>query len=273
MKFWKRLFLTAYNALDFRLRNLFAFSRGKAALGEKDPGPSWSSALEDDQARARQRVLGQDYRLGELLEYGSQDLYLKNLFYLDALDQAFARCGVILPDPLAAVDVGPSHWFYVRALWASVTWWARDQPRDVILEGYEPDAYRVYPDLYSRRDHARAHVGNLDDVVYHPDPFPGGPARYDLVTQFFPFMFLDDHLAWGLPRRKFSPSGLMEELWISLKPGGTWLILNQGTGEHREQVRLLEKLFERSGCGFRLTSPFYAYDQPTMITVVRKTRE
>lgn len=275
MNFIKRLLRTLYNALDYRLRNLIAFQRGKAALGREQ-----AELLEPDlpeekklRIRARQRALHEEFPLNGSLGRGSAELQRKKYYYLDLLETAFRRCNISLPDPMWAADIGPSHWFYVQALWSILAWWERDHPRQVHLHGYETDPYRIYRDFYSRIDHARAHMNGLEGVEYHPSAYSRQPVRFDWIGQFFPFVFLADHLKWGLPRNQFAPMKLMADIWASLKPSGTWLILNQGEAEFNEQERLLAELEISPLESFPFESPFYTYQHPTRITILRKPED
>lgn len=272
MKSWNKLLLIIYNALDFRLRNFFAFSRGRPDLKAESKAGLFKGKSAQDRAEAeeRQAELVEKYRLEGLVHHSSRELYLKNLYYLDLLDEVFSRGGVSLPDPVSAADIGPSHWFYVRALWSGLTWWDKTKPRQVKLTGYEPDAYRIYPDFYSRIDHARAHLDGLAGVSFQPSGFPRLPEEFDLISQFFPFLFLPDHLKWGLPRKRFAPRKLMEDLWLSIKPSGFCLIINQGEEEFREQGRLLRALGLEPGHVFHFRSQFYTYQHPSWVTLLMK---
>jgi hypothetical protein len=275
MRLIKRLLRTLYNALDYRLRHLIAFQRGKAALGRGQAGLLDADLPPERKLRigARQRELHEEFPVNGSLERGSAELQLKKYYYLDLLETALRRSKVSLPDPVRAADVGPSHWFYVQALWNILAWWGRDQPRQVDLHGYETDPYRMYRDFYSRIDHARAHINGLEGVTYHPSAFTRQPTGFDFIGQFFPFVFLSDHLKWGLPRRHFAPLELMNDIWASLRPAGVWVILNQGKEEFLSQERLLELLDAVPLVSFQFESPFYTYQHPTRVTVMRKPED
>ena len=268
----KNAVLTAYNAVDYPLRNFIAFQRGVPALRENGELSRFSqlSTQQRIQAREREKQLVEDYRIKELFQDCAGELYLKNLYYLDLIDKAFQKFRVALAIPLHAADVGPSHWFYVRALQLALTWWGTERPRKLFLTGYEPDAYRVYSDFYSRFDHAQAHLEGTSGVEYVPETFSKQPKTFGFIGQFFPFIFLEDHLQWGLPRRQFDPLRLLQDVWESLSVGGYLLIVNQGEREHEEQLRLLEKLSLQPLGYFSFRSPFYQYQHPSQITLLEK---
>ncbi len=86
--------------------------------------------------------------------------------------------------------------------------------------GFEADAYRVYSDFYSRFDYASTYIGEMKDVHFIPTAFDVQSERYDLIMQFFPFIFVKDHLEWGLPKAMFNPEKLLKSIIVSLKTGG-----------------------------------------------------
>lgn len=210
------------------------------------------------------------YHLQYLYEDSTADNYRENLFYLEMLERALVSVAS-LPDKISAADIGPSHWFYVRALHALLEW-GQNPPqggRQVSLYGYEADAYRVYANFHSRYDYAVAHMGNLKDVNYISQRFMPQTFAFDLVIMLFPFIFLVDHLAWGLPRNQFAPEILLANAWNGLKPGGGLVIVNQGEKEHQAQLTMLTALGINPVASFRHDSLFYQYDLPRYVLVIR----
>jgi len=148
------------------------------------------------------------------------------------------------------------------------------------LIGFEADAYRIYNDLHSRQDYARAHLRGLpiERVHYEPRAFAAQPAAYDLVTLFFPFVFERDHLAWGrdhlawgLPRGLFRPQVLLAAAWASLRPGGTLLVVNQGEDEHMAQKAMLTASGMPIAYATRFESPLFHYPLSRYIVRVEKS--
>lgn len=261
-----------HNRIDYPLRQFFRWRRPgfRPRTGPKDdlyadlPGPERVKAG---------RLAGQytqNYRLETLSQHSTSGAYRENLFYLDLLVQALDRAGAALPDPLAAADIGPSHWFYVQALHAGLKWWRAPAGRQISLTGFEADAYRVYSDFYSRRDHALGHMRGLDGVTYLPEAFTCRPAGFDLITLFFPFVFEKDHLEWGLPAGLFQPRRLLADAWNSLKPGGTLLIVNQGRAEHRAQAEMLAQLGIQPACAYRQDALLFRYDLDRYLLAARR---
>jgi len=140
----------------------------------------------------------------------------------------------------------------------------------VRLYGYEADAYRVYADFHSRYDHAIAHINDLSEVVFIPKPFQRQASTYDVITLLFPFVFLRDHLEWGLPRGNFDTVHLLEDVWNSVKPGGLLVMVNQGA----EECKVLHELCEGSQVAVQSTwkhaSVLYEYELERFVsTAVR----
>lgn len=234
--------LRVRNTLDYPLRQLFHWRRRGFRLKRQLAMDLYADLPQ--QARAEAEVLAEDlknrYHLESFFQDSSPVNYRENLFYLSMLEQALDSCQHRLPAAVEAVDIGPSHWFYVQALHAVLKWWRFPSGRSVVLRGYEVDPYRVYKDLFSRADHAHAHMRGLPGVEYVPRGFTLQAGRLDLITMLFPFVFERDHLEWGLPSPVFQPDALLVSAWNSLKPGGILIIVNQGRDEHLAQRKRLD---------------------------------
>jgi hypothetical protein len=256
------------NAVDYPLRGLFRWRR-PGLRWRNEPKHDLFAALPTDrrvQAEAAADRLLAHYPLGYLHDHSRADNYRENLFYLELLERALNAARPALPDELSAGDIGPSHWFYVHALYALWTTWERPAAagRSVALTAFETDAFRVYWDLHSRWDHAQAHLRGLpeDRVRYEPRAFRAQPAAYDALTMLFPFVFERDHLAWGLPGRQFRPEILLAEAWASLKRGGVLIVVNQGEAEHQAQRTMMEAAALPVAAAFRHESLLFQYDLP-----------
>lgn len=253
------------NALDYPLRELFRWRRPGLRV-RNEPKHALFARLPAEQrvqAEATADRFLAHYPLRYLHDHSRAADYRENLFYLELLERALNAARPVLPDPLTAADIGPSHWFYVQALHALWMAWGGAQ-RGVTLTAYEADAFRVYADLYSRWDHAQANLAGLpaDRVRYEPRAFTRQPAAFDAVTMLFPFVFERDHLEWGLPGRLFQPADLLADAWASLKPGGVLIIINQGEAEHHAQRQSLEALAIPVAAAFRHDSLLFRYDLP-----------
>ena len=128
------------------------------------------------------------------------------------------------------------------------------------LTGHEIDAFRIYQDLYSRYDHALAHMRGLHGLEYLSDGFEKQPGCFDMITMFFPFVFPGDHLEWGLPDPLFCPLELLHNAWDSLKPGGLLLVVNQGEAEHEAEGEMFNQLDIHPRAGYRQDPLLFSYD-------------
>jgi len=220
------------------------------------------------QARAEQLLAA--YGLQSFYHNSTARNYRENLFYLDMLETALQASGVQLPHTFSAADIGPGDWFYVNALHALLKWWHVPSAREVRLDGYEGDAYRVYASFHSRYDHALAYISDQAGVRYLPQLFSHQPGEYTVITMLFPFVFLQDHLAWGLPRSLFQPQRLLVSAWQSLKPGGVLLIANQGAQEHQQQLAFCRAAGIEPQAAFQHDSDLFQYDLPRFVIAARQ---
>ena len=263
---------TLRNAIDYPLRRRITWRR-PIRRPRNEPKQDLFRRLappERDSARATAARLKKDYRLDELFNASTRNNYRENLFYLEILEAALTRAAFRPPETLYVGDVGPSHWFYVRALYQLLLWWQTTTPRQVTLHGFEIDPYRVYADFHSRMDHAKAQMRGLEGVFYHPEGVETHPRDFDLVLQLFPFVFVEDHLDWGLPRGLFSPQQLLADAWKKLKPGGLLVVVNQGEAEHKEEQRMMSSQGIKPAAAFGHDSLLFSYDLRRYVLAARK---
>lgn len=257
------------NRADYGLRQRIAWRWNGLAFTNQPKEGLFRHLPEEKRKKTEARAsdLIRKYHFSAFRDASPVDNYLENLYYLDLLEKALEAAGEKLPSDIEAADIGCSSWFYVQALFALLSWWDCPSERQVSLTGYEADAYRVYAGFHSRADHARAHLRGLREAVYLPQAFQADPGRFDLITMLFPFVFIKDHLQWGLPARMFDPVVLLSAASASLKPGGLLVIVNQGEEEHREQRRMLEGQGLAVLAACRHNPYFYSYDIDRFVLV------
>jgi hypothetical protein len=267
------------NALDYPLRQYFRWRR--PGLQFKNEAKDRLFARLPAEARALAQAtadrLLETYHLQRLFYHSRAENYRENLFYLELLESALQRVRAVLPPVVNAADIGPSQWFYVQALYGLLKWWQpvaggklSEEGRAVTLSGYEADAYRVYWDLYSRYDYALAHLRGLAEAHYQPRPFERQTGAFQFATLLFPFVFLRDHLKWGLPRPMFAPEQLLEQVWASVAPGGMLVVVNQGEAEHDAQRSLLQTAGIPVTVAFCHESLLFQYDLLRYVLVARR---
>jgi SAM-dependent methyltransferase len=260
------------NTADYSLRQKIGWKRRGLSFENEPKNGLFRHLPETDRQRAEERssYLLKTYHLPRFRDASTRDNYLENLYYLDMLEKALTESKQTLPESIDAADIGPSSWFYVQALHALLSWWSYPQQRKVKLSGYEADPYRLYSNFYSRHDHARAHIRDLMDANYFAEPFHFQPVRFDLITMLFPFVFIDDHLGWGLPTKFFRPQNMMADAWQSLKPGGILIVVNQGEKEHMAQRAMMEELGIHILTAFKHESLFYSYEHDRFVMVAAR---
>ena len=266
------LIRTIRNAIDYPLRRLFRWRWKGLQLKQESKEDTFTEFGEADRRDVTSRValFRQKYHLDLLYKESSKANYRINLYYVEMLEKALDISGCSLPDAINVADIGASHWFYVRALYAVMRWWRQPVGRTVRLSGYEVDAYRVYGDLYSRYDYAEAYIGGLEGVHYIDTAFKRQVDIFDVIVVLFPFILKEDHLKWGLPGHHYQPQKLLDDAWKSLNPGGLLVIANQGEREKAAQEKLLQMANFSSWRGFQFQSLFYRYPISHHVWVIEK---
>ncbi len=249
------------NSIDFPLRQAFHWSRPGLKLGNEKKDNLYQNLPTAERRAAVQEAerLFNKYHLHDLHQRSTVDNYRENLYYIQLLEQACERSQASLSPDLQAVDIGPSSWFYVRGMYQFLKFWGTDAPRRVELCGYEADPYRIYSNFYSRYDHALAYCANLEEVNYIPNAYRPIPNAWHLATMFFPFIFVRDHLDWGLPQKEYHPQELLKQAWESLRPGGVLIVVNQGEDEARQQEILFGSANIETRASFTFHSILYEY--------------
>jgi hypothetical protein len=254
--------LALRNAWDFKFRKWIRWSR----KGLKLPNEPKMNAFihlpsgQKAQAKAIEMRLLKAYDLQDIVNRGDVENYLINLYYLEMIEKVFNNLQVRLPGKIEAADIGCSSWFYVRGYYSFLNGWQTAHgKRSVSLIGYEVDAYRPYLNLYTRQDYALAYSQNLSGTAFVSEAFKQQEGKFDLVSQFFPFIFIKDHLEWGLPENTYHPKSLVREAWSSLKSNGILLIVNQGVEEHMAQKELCRQVGIDINTNFKVESVLYKY--------------
>ncbi len=258
------------NRIDYFLRWRFKWHRSgfKPPIHPQKPLFQHLDKTSREQAFQMEEKLYSDYHLEKLKESTNSGNYQENLFYIHMLQTAFSQLqGYTLPQMIHAADIGPSHWFYVYSLHNFLTWYQTDVSREITLDGYEADPWRIYSDLYSRFDRAIGYIGELQNTNYYPKAFSAQPCQYDLIFMFFPFVFLHDHRQWGIPDKEFNPEGLLKDAWSSIKKGGKLFIVNQGNDEHQKERQLLSKVNIPIEKSILMNDLLFRYDHERYIIV------
>lgn len=250
--------------LDFPLRRLVRWRRGGVAFAPEPKAGLFSGEAEAEAAR-----LVATYGLGDWEARSNRHDFAVSLGYLQGLERAFREAGVQLPARVAALDAGPSDWFYVQVQHALLSRYGAARAREVALDGVELDAYRLYKNLRSRHDWAMSYIGDLAGVRYLAQDVRGYAQRVDLAFMLYPFLFAEDHNRWGLPRGYLRPQALLAHVSGLIRPGGYLVIANQGAAERETQHRLLADAGLPVIWWSRHDTPLFAFEPERYLTVVR----
>ena len=230
--------------LNWQIRNQITFAFPllfKAVVGQRCSPISTCDRLS---------LLEQRYDLNHWPSACTAEEWQENIYILDLLDQLLGRSST----HQHYLDIGCKYGAYFPAL-ASFTGSGWD--------GIELDAYRRYWNLASRRDHSRF-MAKPFDCRYIPgsllDLKP--PEPYQLITWFLPFIIETPLKAWGLPRRFYQPTALLQHAYDLLAPGGTLLIINQGEWETEVQQRLFTATSIKADFLGQVESEFSPFQQP-----------
>ncbi|MBN1264194.1 MAG: hypothetical protein JXA25_01785 [Anaerolineales bacterium] len=259
------------NWMDYPLRNQLRLSRKGLQFKNESKEDLFHNLPDSLRQRALKLEirLRTDYHLTTYYHSSRKTHYQESIYYLHLLETALEVVPVNLPEVISAVDIGVSHWFYIQALYALLAWWKAPEPRHVKLDGYEIDAFRLYADLYSRLDHAQAHIDGLPGVTYHPDAFSPNTASCHLALMLFPFVTRKEHLKWGLPARFYNPQQLLLDAYETLQPAGLLILVNQGEEERDSQHAMLDSIGLDVSASINFESPLFTYKLPRFITVVK----
>lgn len=261
------------NRIDFPLRELFRWKRNYQNITTKAGFfDEYNHLSEPDRTHAIQieQKLFNAYHLDHVKKTLSSWNYYENIFYLHMMEETFSKLKNNLPSSIRCADVGTSHWFYAQILWSFYSWFGTSVQRSLELDGYEVDAYRVYADLYSRYDHALANIRDLPNVHFFAEEFKPESNAYDVITLFFPFVFINDSLQWGLPITKHKPDQLLDEVWTSVKPGGVLMIVNQGEKELQSQMQICTQVGMHDMCKIKISPLLFKYEYDRYIIAAVK---
>lgn len=188
---------------------------------------------------------------------------LENLYTTDVLNQFFSKSE---KETIKVLDIGSKNWFYAQGEFK----FFNDFCNDVSIDGVEIDAHRLYSNFYSRYEVAKFYMQNLTGLNYIIGNLFDIKNKYDYITWFLPFVILEPHIYWGLPRKYFCPEKMLEHAYSLLNDEGEMLIINQGEAEACAQCNLLEKLKVSYKSLGLVKSQFYQYKYDRFGFLVKK---
>lgn len=186
---------------------------------------------------SREKELFKKYSLGRYADKISHPTLTETLGILDLLDRLpdidFLPLSKIYDSTLKALDVGAKNWRYLGAL---SVWLQLKQKAQIEMTGIEIDAFRLDRNLCSRIGYARTYAELFSNSMLHfsyqASDILDFHSQVDFVTWFFPFLNLNPHRGWGLPKKFFRPSEVFDHVETQvLKPKGVLILANQGEWE------------------------------------------
>lgn len=141
------------------------------------------------------------------------------------------------------LDIGPKNFFYAPALATALS----ERYSRVHLEGLEMDPYRRYHNYYRRLDYALYYCRLAEEACPGVQlSYEGGNwleasprERYDGIFCFFPFVFEDLHLDWGLPKAGFAP---LEFYNKAVGSCAEFVLVHQGEEELECSLQLIKRI-------------------------------
>ncbi|MEK7263563.1 MAG: hypothetical protein AAB071_03520 [Bacteroidota bacterium] len=223
--------------VPFTIRSSFRWSRGFYKEKNEQKENLFAERANEKFLIESALKLKQTYKLDFLYSHSSAERYLESLTYLDYLVQLFST--VKLPENISFLDVGVKNWAYVEGVYRFL----EKHAEQFNLKGIELDAFRVYRNFYSRTDYARSFIQHLKHTSFECGDVMQHRSKYDIISCFLPFVFIEPTLAWGLPEKYFQPQKFIRHLFSLLKKDGILIIVNQGKDENDEQQKIFRECF------------------------------
>lgn len=177
---------------------------------------------------SRKNFVEKNTRILEFIEKENDYIY-------QILDKFFEKRNISCAKIL---DIGSKNWSYARAQHRYFSNFCNS----FSMDGVEIDAYRLYPNFYSRYEAAKFYTKGLNNTNYICANILDINKKYDYITWFLPFITQYPLKKWGLPKRFFQPEKLLLHAYNLLAQSGQMLIINQGDKEANIQKELFKKL-------------------------------
>lgn len=188
---------------------------------------------------------------------------LENLYTEDLLSRFFSNLD---EDGVSLLDIGCKNWFYAKGEFNFL----KKRYAKFTMDGVELDAYRLYSNFYSRLEVAKYYTKGLENTNYIVANLLELDKKYDYITWFLPFVVIQPHVFWGLPKKYFYPPKMLAHVYSLLNKNGEMLIINQTELEANVQRELLEELkipYEFLG---EIKSEYFQYSYPRYGFLIKK---
>ena len=188
---------------------------------------------------------------------------LENLYTEELLNRFFSNLD---KDGVSLLDIGCKNWFYAKGEFDFL----KKRYAKFTMDGVELDAYRLYSNFYSRLEVAKYYTKGLENTNYIVANLLELDKKYDYITWFLPFVVIQPHVFWGLPKKYFYPPKMLAHAYSLLNKNGEMLIINQTELEANVQRELLEELkipYEFLG---EIKSEYFQYSYPRYGFLIKK---
>ena len=188
---------------------------------------------------------------------------LENLYTEDLLNRFFSNLD---KNGVSLLDIGCKNWFYAKGEFNFL----KKRYAKFTMDGVELDAYRLYSNFYSRLEVAKYYTKELENTNYIVANLLELDKKYDYITWFLPFVVIQPHVFWGLPKKYFYPPKMLAHAYALLNKNGEMLIINQTELEANVQRELLEELkipYEFLG---EIKSEYFQYSYPRYGFLIKK---
>ena len=188
---------------------------------------------------------------------------LENLYTEDLLSCFFSNLD---KNGVSLLDIGCKNWFYAKGEFDFL----KKRYAKFTMDGVELDAYRFYSNFYSRLEVAKYYTKGLENTNYIVANLLELDKKYDYITWFLPFVVIQPHVFWGLPKKYFYPPKMLAHAYSLLNKNGEMLIINQTELEANVQRELLEELkipYEFLG---EIKSEYFQYSYPRYGFLIKK---
>lgn len=193
-----------------------------------------------------------------------QIIELENLYVYEILNNYFEKYN---QEKIQILDIGSKNWSYVKGMHNFFSGFCDE----FFMDGVEVDAYRLYPNLYSRYEASKFYTKDFSNVNYFCANLLDIKKKYNYITWFLPFLTKYPLKKWGLPKRFFCPEKLLVHAYSLLKKNGQMFIVNQGKYEADIQKKLLDNLEIKYNFLGEIQNEYYPYSQKRYGFLIKKT--
>lgn len=257
----KYFFQNLKHNIDFFLRQHLKFSRKNYS----EENESKEGLFSTPKILENEKYLIEKFDLNYLKSNSTKQNYLENLYTIDLFERYL---DVNSRENLNVLDIGCKNWFYAKGEY----FFFKKHCKNLILDGIEIDANRLYSNFYSRAEVAKFHIKNLKGTKYIEKDFLNHSKKYDYIIWILPFVVEEPLFKWGLPKKYFQPERMLMHAYNSLNEDGEIFIINQGEAEYNAQKVLCEKLNIPYTPIGEVKSEFLSYQNPRYLILI-KTRQ